>query len=114
MSRGRGRPKAKVRDWREGFVAQGLIPPPGTPGTAKPAQPAIDFRMLREHSNDELHDIVVGLCSKIAVDDESGLVNTVDLVELRDGINEIRNRVSKGEGYKAFPWLVRPGQENST
>jgi len=63
---------------------------------------------LRELGNEELWDMLVGLCSKVAVDDESGAVRVYDLIELRDKINELRHRVAQGVGYKAFPGLVRP------
>jgi hypothetical protein len=57
-----------------------------------------------------LEDIVL-LCGKIFADyEEHERVLVDDLVELRDGINELRRMVGggNGPGYKAVPKLVRP------
>jgi hypothetical protein len=57
-----------------------------------------------------LDDIVV-LCGKVFADNEEfEKVYVVDLVGIRDGINELRNAVGSGNGhgYKAVPKLVRP------
>lgn len=55
-----------------------------------------------------LEDIVL-LCGKVFADhEENERVLVDDLVELRDGINELRAAVANGAGYKAVPKLVRP------
>ena len=55
-----------------------------------------------------LEDIVL-LCGKVFADhEEIGIVRVVDLVELRDGINELRNALTGRNGYESVPKLVRP------
>jgi len=55
-----------------------------------------------------LEDIVL-LCGKVFADNEEHeRVRVDDLVELRDGINELRAAVATGAGYKSVPKLVRP------
>lgn len=55
-----------------------------------------------------LEDIVL-LCGKVFADhEENERVLVVDLVQLRDGINELRAAVATGAGYKSVPRLVRP------
>jgi hypothetical protein len=57
-----------------------------------------------------LEDIVL-LCGKVFADhEENDRVLVDDLVELRDGINELRHTIGSGngQGYKAVPKLVRP------
>lgn len=57
-----------------------------------------------------LEDIVL-LCGKVFADNEEfGRVKADDLVELRDGINELRHTLGSGSGpgYKSVPKLVRP------
>jgi hypothetical protein len=100
---GRRGSRPRPADWRDEFAKRGLIPP-----TKSPALQAPEEVELRELTNAELWDMLIGLCSKVAVDDESGAVRVDDLVELRDKINDLRRRVTQGDGYKAFPALVRP------
>ena len=55
-----------------------------------------------------LEDIVLR-CGKVFADhEELGLVKVDDLVELRDGINGLRNALTGRNGYEAVPKLVRP------
>jgi hypothetical protein len=57
-----------------------------------------------------LEDIVL-LCGKVFADhEEHERVLIDDLIELRDGINELRQTIGSGSGpgYKAVPKLVRP------
>jgi hypothetical protein len=57
-----------------------------------------------------LEDIVL-LCGKVFADhEEEERVFVDDLVQLRDGINELRQTIGggNGPGYKAVPKLVRP------
>ena len=57
----------------------------------------------------EMLEDVVLLCGKVFADhEENEKVLVDDLVELRDGINELRHTVAAGAGYKAVPKLVRP------
>ena len=57
----------------------------------------------------EMLEDVVLLCGKVFADHEKNeKVLVDDLVELRDGINELRHTVAAGAGYKAVPKLVRP------
>ena len=57
-----------------------------------------------------LEDIVI-LCGKVFADhEENEKVLVDDLVQIRDGINELRSTLGSGNGpgYKAVPKLVRP------
>lgn len=55
-----------------------------------------------------LEDIVL-LCGKVFADhEENERVLVVDLVQLRDGINELRNALTGRNGYESVPKLVRP------
>ena len=58
---------------------------------------------------DAMLDDIVLLCGKVFADhEENERVLVDDLVELRDGINELRHTVAAGAGYKAVPRLVWP------
>lgn len=57
-----------------------------------------------------LEDLVL-LCGKIFADhEELERVKVDDLVQLRDGINALRNAITGRNGYESVPKLVRPGE----
>ena len=60
---------------------------------------------------DVMLDDIVLLCGKVFADhEENEKVLVDDLVQLRDGINELRQTIGSGSGpgYKAVPKLVKP------
>jgi hypothetical protein len=57
---------------------------------------------------EKLEEIVI-LCAKVFADhEEHERVHVTDLVQLRDGINELRNAITGRNGYESVPKLVRP------